>query len=771
MKRLSNIFSKAALICFIAVFVTACGGGTGSDIQNENNEGDNNSAPMAIAGADQNVATGTKIKLDASLSSDTDGDLITYQWQFTSLPDGSAAVLSDATSYGPTFTADLDGLYALSLIVNDGDVDSVADVVTITASSSNSTPMANAGADQNVATGTEVTLDGRLSSDADADPITYQWQFVSLPDGSAAVLSDIALVNPTFTADLDGAYVLSLTVNDGAKASSEDTVTITALTTKPVPVDNLAYHEINKWEYKIGPRHGALDTVLYYEVAKDYSIDLNAYFADKSKLPAFYGRWLGTDKQFTAIQNHIRVVFDQPIKWDFIELEKGILTLKKGYRWDGASRPANTFNIEDNRAFYVRCSAVHDAIYDLMRMNYLSNDHAGLGFNDPGFMNRLIADMMIYMIMVEDGRNKTFAQTDFDVIRFGGRGKTHKDTLLSVWKYHVSELTAWASDGKVDLHWQPADISKKHPGKYGSSGHDYYVYRKRNKSLWEQIGLVRYVDDGLYSDSKVFFTDTEITFGPIYYYQIKEVTGVFHDESNQTSVTPVIGAGNALSLEGYYQYVAADTLSGDISGAPDSALTLEAWVYPEYHPYLTAILALNASDGGNGHHVMYYDGANGTFCYHDRDNGMICSAGTFAFDKWYHVAVTINIKGEGILWVDGVQEASFSTTSRPKKTAFFSIGQERSAKEASRHFKGKIDEVRVWNTARTQAEIQANMCSPMRGDKAELIGLWHFDEPINSRKSYGATINGNIATVGGFDPNISPIVPSDAMSRSVQCVP
>lgn len=95
-------------------------------------------------------------------------------------------------------------------------------------------PVANAGNDQNVNTAATVTLNGSKSSDADSDTLTYKWSIVSKPAGSNATLSDTTVVKPTFTADVDGAYVISLVVNDGAVDSVADRVIVTATTAGPV---------------------------------------------------------------------------------------------------------------------------------------------------------------------------------------------------------------------------------------------------------------------------------------------------------------------------------------------------------------------------------------------------------------------------------------------------------------------------------------------------------------------------------------------------------
>ena len=93
----------------------------------------------------------------------------------------------------------------------------------------NQPPVANAGPDQAIpAVGSEVQLDGTQSSDPDGDFITYQWSFIYQPAGSMAALSGANTTSPSFVADVAGAYVVSLVVDDGILGSAPDTVTIIA---------------------------------------------------------------------------------------------------------------------------------------------------------------------------------------------------------------------------------------------------------------------------------------------------------------------------------------------------------------------------------------------------------------------------------------------------------------------------------------------------------------------------------------------------------------
>jgi len=191
-----------------------------------------NTPPTADAGPDQTVFVDDTVTLDGSGTTDIDGQPLTYDWAFVSIPTGSTATLSDPTAVAPTFVVDLAGSYAVELIANDGLADSAPDTVVI--STQNSPPVANAGADQAPYVGDVVQLDGSGSSDVDGDPLTYAWSFLSLPSGSGAALSDPAAVMPTFQVDLSGIYDVQLIVHDGFGDSAPDTVVVDTQNAPPV---------------------------------------------------------------------------------------------------------------------------------------------------------------------------------------------------------------------------------------------------------------------------------------------------------------------------------------------------------------------------------------------------------------------------------------------------------------------------------------------------------------------------------------------------------
>ena len=194
-----------------------------------------NAPPVAVITALSTVAVGASVQLSGLGSTDSNADILSYKWSLLSKPlleagaaADSAALLSSNVLANPTFTADVAGVYVLGLVVNDGQVNSDMVTFVITTTAANLPPVANAGAEQVVALAAVVTLDGSASSDANGDALSYQWALTTKPTLSAAALVGPTTVGPTFTADVAGFYVATLTVSDGQGGSHVSRVLVEA---------------------------------------------------------------------------------------------------------------------------------------------------------------------------------------------------------------------------------------------------------------------------------------------------------------------------------------------------------------------------------------------------------------------------------------------------------------------------------------------------------------------------------------------------------------
>ncbi len=208
------MFKVVPILLSVAVLSAACGT-------------DRNQAPSAELSADKTeVAVGEQVTLDGTASADPDGDPLLFRWSVDA-PQGSSVDVSNHRTRNLTLKPDAPGTYTVRLSVDDGEFESPQASVSLEATGTGA-PVADAGDDQSVEVGAEVTLDGTASSDPNGDELTYQWSFQQIPQQSTAELDDPSAATPTFVADVGGEYIVALVVSDGTHDSEPDTVIISA---------------------------------------------------------------------------------------------------------------------------------------------------------------------------------------------------------------------------------------------------------------------------------------------------------------------------------------------------------------------------------------------------------------------------------------------------------------------------------------------------------------------------------------------------------------
>ncbi|MDA3923536.1 MAG: autotransporter-associated beta strand repeat-containing protein [Kiritimatiellae bacterium] len=127
---------------------------------------------------------------------------------------------------------------------------------------------------------------------------------------------------------------------------------------------------------------------------------------------------------------------------------------------------------------------------------------------------------------------------------------------------------------------------------------------------------------------------------------------------------------------------------------------------------------------------------------------------TLTADTWYHLAFVRETDGSGYIYIDGELDKSGTFGTAAIAAANIAIG--RLPRISTIGFRGEINDVRVWSTARTQAEIQIAMNTRLTGSEIGLTHYWPLDEGTgttadNLASTDDGTITGATWTT---DPNL-----------------
>lgn len=183
-----------------------------------------NLAPTAVAGADQTSLVAQVVSFDGGGSSDADGSLIRYDWDF-----GNGKTATGQRARIAYFEP---GTYTVNLTVTDNSKQRNAtssDALVVTVSDQpNSVPVAAMQPDRPAAIDETILFSGRNSGDADGNIISYDWRF-----GDGETASGIEVSHAYKSA---GEYVATLTVTDDSGLANNKKVALRTIRVNQPPV-------------------------------------------------------------------------------------------------------------------------------------------------------------------------------------------------------------------------------------------------------------------------------------------------------------------------------------------------------------------------------------------------------------------------------------------------------------------------------------------------------------------------------------------------------
>lgn len=183
--------------------------------------GATNLPPSADAGGPYSGTAGAPVNFDGSGSSDLDGSIVAYDWNFGDGTSGNGVM--------PAHVYAGNGSYTVTLTVTDDAGDTGTATAAVSIGTGNLPPAADAGGPYRGTEGVALSFDGTASSDPDGSIASYRWDFGDGTTGSGP--------NPSHSYGVAGTYNVTLEVTDDGGATDSAMTTATVATASPGSAD------------------------------------------------------------------------------------------------------------------------------------------------------------------------------------------------------------------------------------------------------------------------------------------------------------------------------------------------------------------------------------------------------------------------------------------------------------------------------------------------------------------------------------------------------
>lgn len=253
------------------------------------------------------------------------------------------------------------------------------------------------------------------------------------------------------------------------------------------------------------------------------------------------------------------------------------------------------------------------------------------------------------------------------------------------------------------------------------------------------------------------------------YYQMSDGSGTSLTDNSANSNTGTLtnspiwktsgahaGPGMALDFDGSDDYVA-----GTVSAAATSTFTMEGWFSFNNLTSQQNLMDFRQTANINVRMIPYKTAANELALYVFDGSSPYVTTSSFTVpltNVWHHMvfiydAGTVSIYVDGVLVGSNTGQGSFISGT----TNHFAIAADYNGSAATLFSNVKVDEVRLWNDVRTEAEIRANMHRTLGGDEANLLVYYRFDQQndVSHTTLYDYSGNGNDGTLNDTDATLS----------------
>lgn len=198
----------------------------------------------------------------------------------------------------------------------------------------------------------------------------------------------------------------------------------------------------------------------------------------------------------------------------------------------------------------------------------------------------------------------------------------------------------------------------------------------------------------------------------------------------------------SLDLESTSSQYATLASHTDFNFGTSGQFTIEAWVKLEASGQFSGVFIRGIND--NNHWGLRVDNSVMSFILRSTGLDDSVSSSSLTSGTWYHIA-GVRDATLSRLYVDGTEVATHSLNSvQTDNGGNMSVGTYRAQDLTTNYYDGLIDELRVWNVARTPTEINNNKNKELTGSESGLVAYWKFNNVYTD-----ATANAHDLTAAG----------------------
>jgi hypothetical protein len=213
--------------------------------------------------------------------------------------------------------------------------------------------------------------------------------------------------------------------------------------------------------------------------------------------------------------------------------------------------------------------------------------------------------------------------------------------------------------------------------------------------------------------------------------------------SNSLTMSVNTVAGEALNFDGVDDFVTLGSNSPPVT----AIFTLEAWVNPATGYGLFAssgdpVEVISRWGNGGAGNATYRLGINSTgkvvlSVFTGSASSVVTSASTVPTNTWTHIAGVRAADNSLNIYINGVLNATLASALTPQSSTYAIYFGKPIA--GSNRYKGSIDEVRIWNVARTATEIQNTRNGSFASAQSGLVAYYKFNQGITGHNNTSVT--------------------------------